>query len=90
MLRLSSTILQYFLFFRVEGVSGVLGVSGLMKLRFDISLFANIGIFIILFPQEGGDTDEVQTFHLDADYDYDNITLTPKFSFLPKHLDSLS
>lgn len=42
------------------------------------------------YGKEGGDTDEVQKFHLDADFDYDNITLTPKFSFLPKHLDSLS
>ncbi|XP_068762399.1 intraflagellar transport-associated protein-like isoform X1 [Montipora capricornis] len=42
------------------------------------------------YGKEGGDTDEVQTFRLDTDFDYDNITLTPKFSFLPKHLDSLS
>ena len=41
---------------------------------------------IILLFQEGEDTDEVQPFTLDTDFDYDNVALTPKFSFPPKQM----
>lgn len=36
--------------------------------------------------EEVEDTDEVKPFTLDTDFDYDNVTLTPKFSFPPKQI----
>lgn len=36
--------------------------------------------------EEGEDADEVQPFTLDTNFDYDNVILTPKFSFSPRHI----
>ena len=44
-------------------------------------------LFVCLFhSQEDVGSDEVQPFTLDTDFDYDDVTLTPKFSFVPKHI----
>ncbi|XP_044183994.1 uncharacterized protein LOC114956868 isoform X1 [Acropora millepora] len=38
---------------------------------------------------ESQDADEVTTFQLDTEFDYDNVSLTPKYSFPIKNLNSL-